>query len=112
MNAIGVNTTMLVSEDDTVRGFVAVADEIRDESKTVIHDLKSLGGKVAMLILEHPLKHQKFLAARVYMGREVAFGRVAHDGCGPGHLTAHALQHAPVYPRHGRGLPFKLAPMD
>lgn len=48
------NTTMLVSEGDMVRGFVAVADEIRAESQSVIRDLKALGGKVVMLTGDNP----------------------------------------------------------
>lgn len=42
-------TTMLVGEDDQVRGYVAVADAVRDESQRVIAELKKMGGKIAML---------------------------------------------------------------
>ena len=42
-------TTMLISEDGLVRGYVAVADAVREESQRVIADLKSLGGKIVML---------------------------------------------------------------
>ena len=43
------HTTMLVSEDQQVKGFVAVADEIRDDSQPVIAELKALGATIAML---------------------------------------------------------------
>jgi Cd2+/Zn2+-exporting ATPase len=45
----GGQTTMLLSDGDRVRGFIALADEPRPESQTVIHELKALGIQTVML---------------------------------------------------------------
>ncbi len=42
-------TTMLLCDGDGVRGFIAVADEAREDSKQVICDLKALGIHTTML---------------------------------------------------------------
>ena len=42
-------TTMLLSDGDRVRGFIALADEPRAESQTVIRDLQALGIQTVML---------------------------------------------------------------
>lgn len=42
-------TTMLVSDDDRVRGYIAVADAVRADSAAVIAELKTLGAVTAML---------------------------------------------------------------
>lgn len=43
-------TTMLVSEDATYRGYIAVADEVRDSSVVAIGELKAMGiGRIVML---------------------------------------------------------------
>lgn len=42
-------TTMLVCDGDRVRGYLAVSDEPRPESAGVVHALKDLGKRVAML---------------------------------------------------------------
>ncbi len=42
-------TTMLLSDGDRVRGFIAVADEARDESAAVVRDLRNLGIQTIML---------------------------------------------------------------
>lgn len=42
-------TTMLVCDGDHVRGYLAVADELRPESREVVAELKALGKDVAML---------------------------------------------------------------
>lgn len=42
-------TAMLVSEDEKVRGFIAVADQARADSAAVIADLKALGVTTVML---------------------------------------------------------------
>jgi len=47
-------TTMLVCDGDKVRGYLAVADELRPESREVIADLKALGKDVAMLTGDNP----------------------------------------------------------
>lgn len=40
---------MLLAEDDTVRGFIAVADQPRSESKSVVEELNALGIHTVML---------------------------------------------------------------
>ncbi len=42
-------TTMLLSDGDRVRGFIALADEPRAESQSVVHDLQALGIQTVML---------------------------------------------------------------
>ena len=42
-------TTMLVCDGDVVRGFISVADEIREESQVVIASLKEMGIQTVML---------------------------------------------------------------
>jgi Cd2+/Zn2+-exporting ATPase len=42
-------TTMLLSEGDRVRGYIAVADEIRADSRDAIRDLRALGVQTVML---------------------------------------------------------------
>jgi len=42
-------TTMLVCDGDHVRGYLAVADELRPESRDVVAELKALGKDVTML---------------------------------------------------------------
>jgi Cd2+/Zn2+-exporting ATPase len=42
-------TTMLLCDGDRVRGFIAVADEARTESREVIKDLRALGIETVML---------------------------------------------------------------
>jgi len=42
-------TTMLLCDGDGVRGFIAVADEAREDSGRVISDLKALGIRTTML---------------------------------------------------------------
>jgi Cd2+/Zn2+-exporting ATPase len=42
-------TTMLVCDGDRVRGFIAVADTVREDSKEVIGELKEMGKQSAML---------------------------------------------------------------
>ncbi len=48
-------TTMLVCDGDKVRGYLAVADELRPESVEVVAELKKLGKEVAMLTGDNPL---------------------------------------------------------
>lgn len=43
------HTTMLVCDGNSVRGFLSVADEIRDTAKEVVHSLDNLGLKSVML---------------------------------------------------------------
>lgn len=43
------NTTMLLSDGDRVRGFIAVADEARPESHEVLHQLQAQGIQTVML---------------------------------------------------------------
>lgn len=43
------HTTMLLYDDESVRGFIAVADEIRAESQQVIQKLRDLGFSTVML---------------------------------------------------------------
>jgi len=47
-------TTMLVSDGDRVRGYLAVSDRPREESRTVVTDLKALGKQVVMLTGDNP----------------------------------------------------------
>ena len=42
-------TTMLLSEGDRVRGYIAVADEVRADSRDAIRDLRALGVQTVML---------------------------------------------------------------
>jgi Zn2+/Cd2+-exporting ATPase len=42
-------TTMLLSDGERVRGYIAVADETRDDSRDVIRDLRALGIQTVML---------------------------------------------------------------
>ncbi|MCO5192099.1 MAG: cation-translocating P-type ATPase [Anaerolineae bacterium] len=43
-------TTMLISEDETYRGYIAVADEVRESSNAAIAELKQMGiGRIVML---------------------------------------------------------------
>lgn len=42
-------TTMLLSEGDRVRGYIAVADEVRADSRDVLRDLQALGVQTIML---------------------------------------------------------------
>ena len=72
----------------------------------------SARGVVAVLVLEDALQHQKFFAARVGVGTELAAWRITHDAGGLCHLVAYAVQHAPRHARHGRGLPVVLGGMD
>lgn len=48
------STTMLLSDGQRVRGYIAVADAVREDSKAVIAQLKSLGGVTAMLTGDNP----------------------------------------------------------
>lgn len=52
-------TTMLLCDGDRVRGFIAVADEIRPESRQVIAELKALGIQPAMLTGDNPTAAQR-----------------------------------------------------
>ncbi len=45
----GGQTTMLLSDGDRVRGFIALADEPRSESQSVIRELQALGIQTVML---------------------------------------------------------------
>lgn len=47
-------TTMLVCDGDRVRGYLAVADQLRPESREVIAELKGLGKTVAILTGDNP----------------------------------------------------------
>jgi Zn2+/Cd2+-exporting ATPase len=47
-------TTMMVCDGDRVRGFIAVADELRPESQRVIAELHRLGIQTAMLTGDNP----------------------------------------------------------
>ena len=47
-------TTMLVCDGDRVRGYLAVADQLRPESREVIAELKALGKAIAMLTGDNP----------------------------------------------------------
>src|SRR5262245_59425496 len=58
-----------------------------------------------MLVLEHAFENEELLPAAVPMRREVALGRVAHDGRSARDLLADAIQHAAFDAGHGRGLP-------
>lgn len=62
-------TTMLVAEDDRVRGFIALADEARPESRSVIASLNALGLPTVMLTGDNAA-----VAGRV--GREVGVSEV------------------------------------
>ncbi|MEO8608456.1 MAG: cation-translocating P-type ATPase [Chloroflexota bacterium] len=42
-------TTMLLSEGDRVRGYIALADEVRPDSRDAIRDLRALGVQTVML---------------------------------------------------------------
>lgn len=48
------HTTMLVSDGDRVRGYLAVSDELRPESAEVVAELKALGKEVVMLTGDNP----------------------------------------------------------
>lgn len=53
-------TTMLVSEDDTYRGFIAVTDEVRGSSTTAVAALQRLGiGRLVMLTGDNPQTAQR-----------------------------------------------------
>ena len=65
-----------------------------------------------MLVGEHAVQHQEFLTAGVYMCREVAAGRIAHDGGGASDLIADPVQHAPVDAIHRRRHPVGLCAMN
>jgi hypothetical protein len=52
-------------------------------------------------LLEHTIKHQKFLSPVVYMTREVAGWRIADNRSGARYLVSYAVQHAAVNARHG-----------
>ncbi len=47
-------TTMLVCDGDRVRGYLAVADQLRPESREVIAELKALGKEIALLTGDNP----------------------------------------------------------
>jgi Cd2+/Zn2+-exporting ATPase len=47
-------TTMLVCDGDRVRGFIAVADTLRDSSQGVIAEIHALGKQTAMLTGDNP----------------------------------------------------------
>ncbi|MHB8817735.1 MAG: heavy metal translocating P-type ATPase [Bellilinea sp.] len=48
------HTTMLVSDGDRVRGYLAVSDAVRPESVAVVRELKTLGKEVVMLTGDNP----------------------------------------------------------
>lgn len=48
------HTTMLVSDGDRVRGYLAVSDAVRPESVAVVQELKTLGKEVIMLTGDNP----------------------------------------------------------
>jgi hypothetical protein len=54
-----------------------------------------------MLILEHTIKHQKFLAAVVHVVREVTGWRASDNRNGARHLATYPVQHVALNPRHG-----------
>ncbi len=47
-------TTMLLSDGDRVRGFIALADQPRTESQSVVHELHALGMQTIMLTGDNP----------------------------------------------------------
>jgi len=47
-------TTMLLCDGDRVRGFIAVADQVRPESRAVIAELRGLGLRTTMLTGDNP----------------------------------------------------------
>jgi len=47
-------TTMLLAEEDQVRGFITLADTMRPDSRAAIERLKAEGVQVAMLTGDHP----------------------------------------------------------
>jgi Cd2+/Zn2+-exporting ATPase len=51
-------TTMMVSDGERVRGYLAVADEVRDESADVISELRALGLTTIMLTGDHAVVGQ------------------------------------------------------
>jgi len=52
-------TTMLLSQNGTVRGYLAVADEVRPESRQVMEDLHQMGIRTIMLTGDHPAAAQR-----------------------------------------------------
>lgn len=52
-------TTMLLSQNGEVRGYLAVADEIRPESRQVVDDLHRLGIRTVILTGDHPAAAQR-----------------------------------------------------
>jgi Cd2+/Zn2+-exporting ATPase len=47
------HTTMLIAEDDQVRGYVALADRVRESSQQVVSELHALGLPTVMLTGDH-----------------------------------------------------------
>lgn len=46
-------TTLLLADDARVRGYIAVADAVREDGQAVVRALKALGGRVIMLTGDH-----------------------------------------------------------
>ncbi|MOA18711.1 hypothetical protein D3C78_1390480 [compost metagenome] len=53
----------------------------------------------AVLVLEHALQHEEFLAGRMAVLGEATARRITHDGRRPRLLLADAIKHPPRHPR-------------
>ena len=63
-----------------------------------------------MLVLEHAVEDQEFLAAAMDVGRESGCWGIADDAGGAGDLVADPVEHAAVDPGRRRRAPGQRAP--
>jgi Zn2+/Cd2+-exporting ATPase len=62
-------TTMMLCDGDRVRGFISVADDVREDSHSVIETLNRLGGQTVMLTGDNPVVAQS-------VGRKIGVGDI------------------------------------
>src|SRR6202011_2239502 len=68
------------------------------ESRSMRGSWRVADRKVAVLVLEHAVEHEKLSAATMRVGREAGLRSVAHDRGRPRHLLADAVEHAALDP--------------
>lgn len=70
------------------------------------------GGEIAALVLKDAVQNEKLFAAWMFVMREPAAGRIAHDRRGASLFAADAKQHPPIHAFRGARHPFEPAGMD